>query len=894
MAEKDHPSVESVSVPVWKGTEREPEKPAALSPRKKGRLKIFFGYAAGTGKTYSMLEAGQEARKKGVDVVIGYLEPHERPETLAQAKGMEVIAPAVYEEGALRLREMDLDAVLKRRPQLVLADELAHTNARGSRHHKRYQDIQELLYNGIDVYTTLNVQHLESLNDLVASITGILVSERIPDDVFDLADQVELVDIEVQDLLERLREGKVYRPEQAKLASQNFFTLDNLRALREIAMRRCADRVSKISPNSKARDHVLVCLSSSPSNASIIRSAARMASAFDARFSALYIQTPDSADMEEDDAARLQENMRLANRLGASIESAYGDDIAEQIGEFARLSRASKIVIGRQGKNSAFLSRAPLAEKLAQSAPNAEIFIIPDPDQLQKPAIKKRRSFKKSLKGLWIQVLIVLAALVLGLFFQDLGFSEANILAVFVFAVLLCAIHASALWQAVLSALACIGIFGFLFAAPAFSMDLIDKGYFLTFLLLMATAVLTARISIRQKREAGASAAAAANSSLLYEAGQNLQEMDDDETISQFLCREVAECFGYDVVFYPNENGSLGKPVFSGKPEVFLNTREQAVALWTLKNNKRAGAGTDTLSAANGLYLAIRHGRSIYGVLGLDLQKKPLSMEQNMLLLSLLGQAALAMENIANAREKEKAALCIHQEKIKASLLRSISHDLRTPLTTISASADLLLHKDCDAKAAEKLERSIYEDSIWLKDIVENLLSLTRLEEDGVKINRELLDLEEVAEEAMKHVSARKSEHPITVNVEEMAFARLDGKLIVQMLVNLLNNAILHTPAGTPIELDIHKKEHSVIFEVKDAGQGFGEKEKEHLFEPFALSHSKIADRTRSMGLGLSLVKSIVDVHEGTIELKEDEPGAWFVMTLPDGMRDDETFDFEH
>lgn len=865
----------------------EKKAPRASQAAKKGKLKIFFGYAAGTGKTYAMLEAGKAALDKGMDVVIGYLEPHERSETLKKAEGLEWLPPKMLQEGLLQVSEMDTDAVIERKPQLALVDELAHTNAKSCRHVKRYQSIQELLMNGIDVYTTVNVQHLESLNDIVASITGIMVSERIPDDVFDLADQVELVDIETDDLLERLREGKIYREDQAGLASQNFFTVENLQALRELALRRMAERVNRSESFSKAADHVLVCLSSSPSNPGIIRSAARMAQAFQSRFTALYIQTPAEQEWEEADRARLQENMRLANRLGASIESAYGEDIALQIGEFARLSHVTKIVLGRQGRKSAFSLKLPLPDQLAEQAPNAEIFIIPD-TQILREKHKARRDLKKRLQPLGrisVQAAILAAAFGLSFLMQAAGFSETSILMVFVFAIITAGLLSTKMVQAVISTLAGLLLFGFVFASPSFSLLLQDPQYFLIFLVLCILALVTARISIAQKNQASASAKAAALNALLNEASQNLQEMDLDQDIYRMITREAASFLNKDVAVYPNENGTLGKPVFSAEPGVFISSKEQAVARWTLANNKRAGAFTDTLSAARGLYLAIRYKQKVYGVIGIDLDHHPLEADQNTFLLSMLGQCALALENHANAAEKEKKTVEAEQEKLRASLLRSISHDLRTPLTTISACAQMLLGQECTRQQEKILNQTIYDDSLWLKDTVENLLALTRLEDQSLHINKEVIDLEEAVDEALAHCSPLKSEHPVHTEIEDFCYGELDGKLIVQMLVNLINNAIFHTVSGTPITIACHRlrEENMVEIRVCDQGKGIPKEQREHLFEPFGSSHTTISDSTRRMGLGLSLVRSIAEVHGGNVEYLDNHPGACFRVFLPAG-----------
>ena len=421
--------------------------------RNKGHLKIFFGYAAGVGKTYAMLEAAHMAKQQGIDVVAGYIEPHSRPKTAALLNGLEVLPTReVLYNGMIR-NEFDIDMALKRKPQLILVDELAHTNAEGCRHAKRYQDIKELLNAGIDVYTTVNVQHIESLCDTVSSITEIVVQERIPDSLFDNADQVELIDIEPQDLIDRLNTGNVYRQTQAKQAVENFFTIENLTALREIALRRCADRVNILTENARIKnhgdyhtdEHILVCLSSSPSNAKIIRTAARMASAFKGKFTALFVETPDFSVMSEENIKRLRSNVRLAEQLGAKIETVYGEDIPFQIAEFARLSGVSKIVIGRSSATKRhLLSKPTLTEKLIDYAPNLDVHIIPD--TVSNAAVYQLRGGRKknhivfsATDTLKSTAILILSSLV-GMIFHNLGFGEANIITVFVLGVLVTAV----------------------------------------------------------------------------------------------------------------------------------------------------------------------------------------------------------------------------------------------------------------------------------------------------------------------------------------------------------------------------------------------------------------------------------------------------------------------
>ena len=478
-----------------------------------GHLKIFFGYAAGVGKTYAMLKAAHAAKRQGIDVVAGYIEPHARPQTSALVNGLERLPNLVSEYNGITLSEFNLDAALARHPQLILVDELAHTNAPVCRHTKRYQDIEELLNTGIDVYTTVNVQHIESLNDTVASITGVMVHERIPNSVFDNASQVELVDIEPQELIERLKAGKVYKPNQAARATENFFTAENLTALREIALRRCADRVNLLTEAVRIKshsdyhtdEHILVCLSSSPSNAKIIRTAARMANAFKGAFTALFVETPDYEVMSEEDVNRLRNNMHLAEQLGAKIETVYGEDVSYQIAEFARLSGVSKIVIGRSAATrKSIFSKPTLTEKLIANAPNLDVHIIPDTEG-KNITYRTKKAGRKSkivfcVSDFLKSVAILISASCIGMLFRHLGFAEANIITVYVLGVLATSVITKHRIYSLISSIVSVLVFNFFFTDPQFTLRAYDQGYPVTFLIMFLAALLTSSLAVKVKR----------------------------------------------------------------------------------------------------------------------------------------------------------------------------------------------------------------------------------------------------------------------------------------------------------------------------------------------------------------------------------------------------------
>ena len=855
-------------------------------PVKNGKLKIFFGYAAGVGKTYAMLLAAHQAKSRGVDVVSGYIAPNIQPQTAALLEGLESL-PATTDG------ELDIDAALRRSPRLLLIDEYAHTNAAGHRHAKRYQDIQELLNAGIDIYTTVNVQHIESLNDTVTSITGIPMRERIPDFAFDQADQVELVDIEPAELLERLVKRDLNRQSPAPL-----FTLENLTALREIALRRCADRVNLLAESTQSRggyhtdEHILICLSSSPTNAKIIRTAARMARAFRGTFTALFVETPDAAFMCEEDKKRLQENMRLARQLGAVIETSYGEDVPFQIAEFAHLSGVSKIVIGRStvAKRS-FFSKPSLTDRLIASVPNLDIHVIPDASmengyqENRHKAQLEKLPLRDALKSL----AVLLTATLTGCGFDALGFTEGNIIAVYILGVLVTSVITTNRLCGVIASVVSVLVFNFFFTAPRLTFHFENPNYIVTFTIMFMVTLLSGSLAARLKENAKQSARAAYRTKILFDTNRLLQKGQDKPAIITATADQLMKLLKRDLIIYLTKDGRLAAHNIFRNPdsphEDLTSENEEAVAEWVLRNNKHAGATTDTLSNAKCLYLAIRINRHVYGVVGISMNGAPLDSFENSVLLSILGECALALENIKNAREKEEAAIFAKNEQLRANLLRTISHDLRTPLTAISGSAGNLLanYKKMDDALREQTFVDIYDDSMWLINLVENLLAITKIEDRHVNLNCSMELMEEVIAEAMKHISRKSKEHTIRVtSVRDFIFAHIDAKLIVQVMVNLIDNAIKYTPAGSVIEIHTGQEGEWVTVSVADNGPGIPDNQKPKVFEMFYTGANKIADSRRSLGLGLSLCKSIVNAHGGIISVSDNQPkGAIFTFTIP-------------
>ncbi len=879
-----------------------------------GKLKIFFGYAAGVGKTYAMLEAAHHAKEMGVDVVAGYIEPHVRPETLALLDGLEQLPNKEIPYKNITLREFDLDGALARKPQLILVDELAHTNAAGSRHRKRYQDIKELLRAGISVYTTVNVQHLESLNDVVASITGIAVAERLPDRIFDRADQVEVVDIEPADLLERLKEGKIYRPNQAARAMDHFFTLKNLAALREIALRRTADRLNRaadtgVGTKAKSSEHILVCLSGAPSNANVIRTAARMAEAFRSSFTALFVETSDFKDMSDDNRSRLRANLRLAEELGARIATVYGDDTPLQIAEYARASGVTKIVLGRSNNKRFFWERSKnLVDRLNALAPDLDIHIIPDTyPAYRAPRKSWNLSERFTVKDALRTLVILAVCTMVGLAFAYLDFSEANIIMIYQLGVLVVAMVTSGRLYSLAASILSILIFNFFFTVPLFTFHFNDKSYLATFLVMFLVAFLSSSLTTRIKRQARLASRQAYRTQVLLEASQTLQKAEGQEAILEAMAVQLRKLLERTALYYPVlPDGTLGQPrFFPVEPTVdtgaYLGPDETAVASWVQKNNKHAGTTTNTLPNAKCLYLAVRGEGSALAVAGIAIEegREPDAFEKN-LMLAIVDECGLVLEKELLGQEKHRVEEQAQQEALRANLLRAISHDLRTPLTAISGNAGILMENASvlDAAKRRQLYTSIYDDSMWLANLVENLLSVSRIENGTIRLKMEPELLEEVFQEALTHLDRKAKEHTITVELpDDMLMAKMDARLIVQVVINIVNNAIKYTPPGSHVQVSARKRGESVEVRIADDGPGISDEAKAKLFDMFYTANNARGDGRRGLGLGLSLCRSIVQAHGGSITVEDNYPkGAIFSFTLPlaEVNTDEQTSNLDH
>lgn len=663
-------------------------------------------------------------------------------------------------------------------------------------------------------------------------------------------------------------------------------------------------------------EHILACLSSSPTNASIIRTAAKMADAFQGKFTALFVETPELTAMSVENKRRLERNMQLAESLGAEIETVYGEDIAFQIAEFARLFDVSKIVLGRSGAARRSLFAKPaLTEKITQLSPDLEIFIIPDantPPYRQRKGRSNDRNPAFSPKNLIRSLFILASSTLVASAFHLLGFSEANIITVYILGVLITAMITSRQIYSLASSVIGVLLFNYLFTTPRFTFSAYGDGYPVTFLIMFTAAFLTGSLTMRIKRQARQSARTAYRMKILFEANRLISGEKDSCGILSVTCSQLRKLLQRDILFYRVEaDGQPAPPLYfpihdnagqecdfemrapdhdvSHEDEkidpAYLSPREQEAVHWVIENKKRAGTSTERFSDASCLYLAVRTNQMLYGVVGIAMNEIALDAFEDSIVLSILGECALAMENGRIAREREETALLAKNEQLRADLLRSISHDLRTPLTSISGNAGILLSNEesISSEKRRRLYEDIYEDSLWLINLVENLLSVTRIENGTMKLRLHTELLDEIVDEAVRHAKRGSSSHPITVKPADSFFlVNVDARLIVQVMINLIDNAVKYTPPGSDIVIEMKEKDGMAAVSVSDNGDGIPDEKKERIFDMFYTADTKVADSRRSLGLGLALCRSVINAHGGTISISDAMPkGAVFTFTLP-------------
>ncbi len=866
---------------------------AEESTSRRGRLKIFFGATAGVGKTYAMLDAAHMRLGEGVDVVAGYVEPHSRPETEALLAGLESIPVRLVEYRGTTLREFDLDAALARRPELILVDELAHTNAPGSRHAKRWQDVEELLEAGINVYTTVNVQHLESLTDVVSQITGVTVRETIPDLLLEQADEVEMVDLSPDDLLQRLKDGKVYVPEQAERAVQRFFRKGNLMALRELALRRTADRVDDqmqdyrrdhaIAQAWPAAERILVSVSPSPLSRRLIRAAKRMAAGLHAEWLAVYVETPAHAHLSEENRNRVIQNLRLAEQLGAETVTRFGHSVSQELLAYARERNVSKILVGKPAhprwRDLAFGS---VLDDLVRSSGEIDIYVISgDPDD-SRPLPMQMWQRTSSWIAYANAALVVALCSLLAWMMND-HFAAANLVMVYLVGVVIVATRYGK-GPSILASVLSVAVFDFFFVKPHLTFAVSDTQYIVTFFIMLIVAMTISTLTVRIKLQAEAAREGERRVTNLYAMSRELANSRGTETLVRIAVQHISEVFRSQVmVLLPDDKGQLSIQIPEGGPAM-LTPHEQGVAEWVRDHGQAAGLGTDTLPGAKGLYLPLKTSQGIVGVLGIYPQQtqRLLSPDQFHLLETFANQMSLAVERTRLAEETEQTRVQIEAERLRNSLLSSVSHDLRTPLSAITGAASTLIEKNDTLDPQDRLElaQMTYEEAGRLNRLVGNLLDMTRLESGGVQIDKEWQPLEEVIGTTLGRLGKQMDDHPLTIHLPpDLPLAPFDSMLIEQVLVNLVENAIKYTPPGSPVEIAASRREQEIVVEVADHGPGLRTGDEERVFDKFYRAQPA---SVRGVGLGLTICRGIVQAHGGRIWAENrPEGGAVFRFTLP-------------
>ncbi len=868
--------------------------------RRSGRLKIFLGAAPGVGKTFEMLLAAQAKRRDGLDVVCGVVETHGRVETQALTDGLEIVPRRLIDYKGRQLDEMDLDAVLARRPNLVLVDELAHTNAPESRHPKRYLDVEELLAAGIDVYTTLNIQHVESLNSVVAQITRVRVRETVPDRILDRADDIEAIDIAPDDLIQRMREGKVYLPKQAERALRHFFSPGNLTALRELTLRRTAQRVDEqllthmksnaIAGPWAAGERVLVCVSEDPRSAALVRFAKRVADRLHAAWSAIHIESARSLQLSEAQRDRVAETMRLAERLGAEPVTIPGGGrrTSDDVLDYARANNVTQIIIGKTRRSRWFeIVNGSVVHDLVSHAGNISVHVIAgdgDNDGAAEDAPPSRPRARPPLPPYAAAFAYVAAALGLAEILKPV-FSVQNVDIIFLTAIV-CAAVTLGLYPSLFAVILATLAYNFFFLPPLYTFTIADPANVAALFFFTLVAVLVSNLAARTRSQAKVAQARARVTDALYSFSRKLAACVSIDDVLWATAYQMASMLKVRIVLLLPEDGSLrlkaGYP-----PEDELDAADLAAAQWAWANDREAGRGSDTLPGANRLFLPMRTGRGAVGVVGLDADKPGalLTPDQRRLLDALLDQGALAIERVGLAEDLDSARRIAETDRLRSSLLTSISHDLRTPLASILGAGTALrdLAPALEEHDKQGLIGTIIEESERLNRFIANLLDMTRLESGAVAPNIALVDLGELVGAALKRAATILADHGIDVRVAgSLPLLKLDAVLFEQVLFNLLDNAAKYAPPHTSISIQTWRDDHAACLQILDEGRGIADDDAERIFEKFYRASK--GDRVRAgTGLGLAISRGFVEAMGGTISAgnRSDRQGAVFTIRLP-------------
>jgi len=867
-----------------------------------GRLKIFVGAAPGVGKTYEMLQSAHAKRKAGIDVVVGFVETHGRAETEALVRDLEVVPRKRLDYRGQVVEEMDLDAVIARRPQIALVDELAHTNAAGSRHPKRYLDVEELLSHGIDVYTAVNIQHIESLNDVVAQITHVRVRETVPDSVFDRADAIELIDLTPDDLIQRLKEGKVYVPKQAERALEHYFSPGNLTALRELALRRTAERVDEQLLNHMranaipgpwaAGERILVCVSEDPRAAGLVRYTKRLADRLHAPFTAISIETRRSLQLSDEERDRLADTLRLAESLGGEALTipAVGRRIADDVVNFAQGNNVTQIVIGKSTRSRWFeMTRGSVVHDLVRRAGNITVHVIAG-DELPGEAAPKTavQTAARSEPFDPLPYLKALGIVLIGLGAAELiqpRFGLENVDLVLLTSVVAVAVRYG-LWPSLLATVAASLCYNFFFIPPIYTFTITDPTNVAAFVLFMVVAMLVSNVAARVRTQADAAIGRIRMTEQLYAFSRKLAGTATLDDVLWATAYQIALMLKVRVVLLLPDEGLL--TVKSGyPPEDELDQADLAAANWAWSNDRAAGRGSDTLPGAKRLFLPMRTGRRPIGVIGIDNDRTGplLTPDQRRLLDALVDQGALAIERVLLVEDMDRVKRTVESERLRSALLTSISHDLKTPLASVLGAASTMRDLAGALSDTEKrdLLATVIDESERLNRFIANLLDMTKLESGAIVPNTALHDLGEIVGSALRRASKILGGHKVElVLAADLPMLQLDAVLFEQVLFNLLDNAAKYAPSGTTISIRGRRDSGHVVLEIADEGAGIPPDELESVFDKFYRVQK--GDHVRpGTGLGLAISRGFVEAMRGTISAanRSERSGAVLTIRLP-------------
>jgi two-component system sensor histidine kinase KdpD len=867
---------------------------AEEADRAKGKLKIFFGYAAGVGKTYAMLEAARQAKANGREVVVGYVEPHGRPDTEALRDGLEAIPTRSIEYRGVVIREFDLDGAIARHPDLILVDELAHTNAEGCRNAKRWQDVTDLLDAGINVWTTLNVQHIESLNDVIGQITGVTVRETVPDRIFEIADDLELVDISPEELLVRLREGKVYLPSEAERALQHFFQKPNLTALRELSMRQAARLVHTEVESARRQqaatapwatsDRLLVCVGPSPTTQRVIRTAKQMAAALDAAWIAVCVE---KTGIAADPAARQQisDHLRLAERLGAETATLTGSDVAQTILDFARRHNVTKIFVGKTHLPRWMrLFASGVVDEILDHSGDIDVYVIQGRGEPQRTPAAAGPPKPFVWRGYAASAAVTLVGSGLAAGLHALGLSEANIVMVFL-AVVAFVAYCLGRGPAVQASVASVIIFDVFFVPPKYSLTVYDTQYVITFAALLGLGLLISMLTARLQVQLASGAQRERRTLALYRLSKQLGSLAGEVFLVGAAGQHLREMIEGEVAIYLEGDDKGPRVAFGKETSIARHPHSVSTAHWVITHDAIAGRGTDTLPNAVALFVPLIGSQSTLGAIAVQTDAADwLALpEFRQWLESCANQLALALERDRMTVAAGDARVKAEAEQIRSTLLSSVSHDLKTPLAAIAGASSSLLH---NTQASEPIRRelleTISEEAIRLNRLLENILQISRLDAGAVTPASQWQLLEDIVGSALHRTRGTRVEHPVTVRIEpDVPLILVDGLLLEQVFVNLLENAARYTPLGTPIDITATIDGTSLVVSVADRGPGLVPGTEETIFERYYRGTTG-TDAGRGSGLGLAICRAITRLHDGSITAAQRPGGgAEFVIRLP-------------